>query len=146
VIARKAAGRTSLDRVRLTFALVAAAGLLLSVLTVLLVLFTPGPGDRPLIALAYALMIGVPIGVGLWTWRTRPGNRFGRLLVAAGFLWFITALAASSNELVYSIGRVGAWLVQPLLFVVMLAFPSGRLTTRLDRGLVLAGWLLIAVF
>jgi len=109
------------------------------------VLFTPGPGDRPLIALAYALMIGVPVGVGLWAWRTRPDNRFGRLLVAAGFLWFIPTLAASSNEVVYSAGWVGAWLVQPLLFVVMLAFPTGRLTTRLDRGLVLAGWALIAI-
>ena len=66
--------------------------------------------------------------------------------MAAGFLWFITTLAASSNELVYSLGWVGAWLVQPLLFVVMLAFPTGRLTTRLDRGLVLAGWALIAIF
>ena len=113
--------------------------------TAAIVLSTPGPGNRPFVALAYGLMIGVPIAVGLWTWRTRPGNRFGRLLVAAGFLWFVTTLAASSNEVVYSVGRVGAWLVQPLLFVVMLAFPTGTLRTRLDRALVLAGWALIAV-
>jgi signal transduction histidine kinase len=135
---REATGGKQADPSRLTLALVAAAGVALCVVSVAVVLSTPGPGDRPLIALGYALVIAVPVAVGLWTWYARSENRFGRLLVAAGFLWFLPTLASSGNELVYSIGRIGGWLVEPVVMAVILAFPSGRLTTRLERALVAA--------
>jgi hypothetical protein len=89
-------------------------------------------------------MIGVPVGVGLWA-----GGR-NRQPLRSGSSW-PPGFSGSSRpwrieaRVVYSLGWVGAWLVQPVLFVVVLAFPTGRLTTRLDRGLVLAGWALIAV-
>jgi signal transduction histidine kinase len=139
------AGRDSLDLSSLTFALAAAAGAGLCALSAVLVLSTAGPGDRPLIALGYLVVIGVPIGVGLWAWSAKPESRFGALLVAAGFLWFLPTLAASSSEVVYSIGRVGTWLVQPVLVVVMLAFPSGRLKTGIERALVWVTVLVVAV-
>ena len=76
-----------------------------------------------------AAIIAVPIGVGLYVWYRDPWRRFGKLLVAAGFAWSLTTLAQSSNEVLYSAGRVFGWLVEPLLIYLVLAFPSGRLTT-----------------
>ena len=134
-----------MDSSRLTVALAAVAGAVLCAVSATLVFATSGPGDRDLIALGYILVIGVPIGVGLWAWSKTPHRRFGGLLATAGFLWFIPTLAASSNDVVFSIGWLGVWLIQPVLVFLMLSFPSGRLTGRVERGLVLAIAVTIAV-
>ncbi len=84
-----------------------------------------------------ALTVGVPIAVGAYARRHPPFERFGTLLVATGFGWFLTTLSGSSDELLYSIGRVSGWLAEVALVWVVLAFPSGRLA-RPDRILVVA--------
>jgi signal transduction histidine kinase len=91
-----------------------------------------------------AVIIAVPITAGLFVWYRDPWRRFGKLLVAAGFAWSLTTLAQSSNDVLYSSGRVFGWLVEPLLIYLVLAFPSGRLSTRADRRLVGACVLLVA--
>lgn len=121
------------DRSRLLFWLVGTAGAAVSALAMTIVLTSSGPGDRPLIALAQALVVALPVGVGLWAWRRQTHERFGRLLVAAGFLWALSTLAQSNSEVVYSIGRVGGWLVEPVLIWALLSYPSGRLSERLER-------------
>ncbi len=68
-----------------------------------------------------AVIIAVPIGVGLFVWYRDPWRRFGKLLVAAGFAFSLTTLAQSSNEVLYSAGRVSGWLVEPLLIYLVLA-------------------------
>ena len=94
------------------------------------------PTNPTAAAIARALMVAVPIAVGLYAWHTRPDERFGPILVAAGFGWFLTTLAESSDSLVYSIGRVAGWIVEIGLVWLILSFPSGRLTHRFDRMLV----------
>jgi signal transduction histidine kinase len=84
-----------------------------------------------------ALTVGAPIAVGLYARRHPPFERFGTLLVAIGFGWFLTTLSGSSNELLYSIGRVSGWLAEGALVYVVLAFPTGRLA-GVDRILVVA--------
>jgi signal transduction histidine kinase len=91
-----------------------------------------------LVALARALMVGAPIGIGLYSWHRRPEERFGPLLVLAGVAWFVTTLAESSDELPYTLGRLAGWLVEVLLVYLLLSFPTGRLPTRTDRVLVVA--------
>jgi signal transduction histidine kinase len=123
---------------------VAATGLVLcavSVAVTLSGLTTTNPGFA---AAGRALMVGVPIAVGLYTWHRRPDERFGPLLVALGFGWFLTTLAESESGLLYSLGRVAGWMVEVGLVYLILAFPSGRLTQRVDRGLVWAAALLLA--
>ena len=93
-----------------------------------------------------AAMIAAPIAVGLFVWYRDPWRRFGKLLVAAGFALSLTTLAQSSSDLVYSAGRVFGWLAEPLLIYLVLAFPSGRLTTRPARFLIAASVLLVAAF
>ncbi len=94
-----------------------------------------GPDDAALVALARAAIVGVPMAVGLYTWQTRPNERFGLLLAAAGAGLFVTTLAETSDSLLYSIGRASGWLVELLVVYLILAFPSGRLSTRTDRAL-----------
>jgi len=86
-----------------------------------------------------------PIAVGLYAWHRRPSEHFGRLLVGAGFACFLTTLAESNDELLYSIGRVSGWVVDAGLIWLILAFPSGRLSTRVDRWLVWATFALVVV-
>ena len=97
-----------------------------------------------LVALGRALLVAAPIAAGAYAWYRRPGERFGLLLIAAGFAAFLTTPAESSNEILYSIGRIAAWGIEPCLIYLILAFPSGRLETRMDRTLVAAGALLVA--
>jgi signal transduction histidine kinase len=92
-----------------------------------------------------AAIVAAPIFAGLYVWSRDPWTRFAKLLVAFGFALSLTTLAGSSNEIVYSAGRVFGWLVEPLLIFLVLAFPSGRLTSRVGWYLVAASALLVAL-
>jgi signal transduction histidine kinase len=92
-----------------------------------------------------AVIVATPIAVGLYAWRDGTHARFGRLLVLVGAAWFLAALSSSSNELLYSIGRVAGWTVEAGLIYLILAFPSGRLTNRIDRQLAGAAVAVVAI-
>src|SRR4051794_5614065 len=81
------------------------------------------------------LVVGVPIGAGLYALRVPRNARFGFALIAAGFAWSLTALGEASESLPYSIGRVSGWLVFPSLIYLMLSFPEGNVAGGLDRVL-----------
>ena len=81
-------------------------GLALSGLAFAIVLTSDQPGDRLLIAFGRVLVIAVPIAVGIWLWSQAQYERFGLLLVATGYVWFVAALAESSNSVLYSVGRI----------------------------------------
>jgi signal transduction histidine kinase len=85
-----------------------------------------------------ALIVGVPIAVGLYALRT-PGNAsFGLALLAIGFAWSLTALTESPLSVPYTIGRLSTWLVFPCVVYLLLAFPDGRIDRGLDRWLLAA--------
>ncbi len=76
------------------------------------------------------------IGAGLIAWWRRPDSRFGPLMVAAGFVNFLATLDWASAAVPYTIG-VALDLLAPVLFLhVFLAYPSGRLSGRLERVVV----------
>jgi signal transduction histidine kinase len=105
-------------------------------------------GDMPHdvgLAERQALIVATPIAVGLYAWREGTHARFGRLLVLAGGAWFLAALSSSSNDVVYSVGRVAGWTVEAGLIYLILAFPSGRLTTPIDRWLAGAAMAVVAI-
>jgi signal transduction histidine kinase len=85
------------------------------------------------------------IGSGLAAWARRPSNRTGPLLVLVG-LAFLTGLLSSVQQ--PALHALGAW-VRPLHLAVfahlLLAFPSGRLESRLAAGLVAAIYLDLGV-
>jgi signal transduction histidine kinase len=85
------------------------------------------------------------IVAGLLVWSQRPRNRIGLLLVLAGFLWAIPGIRGYGNPLAAAIGDSldGA---QDLVFAhLLLAYPTGRLASPWLRGLVVAGYGLVAV-
>ena len=48
-------------------------------------------------------MVGVPIAVGIFAWTQSASARFGRNLTLTGFVYFLSTLSASDDEIVYSI-------------------------------------------
>ena len=105
-------------------------------------------GDMPhAVSLAerQAIIVATPIAVGLYAWREGTHARFGRLLVLAGVAWFFAALSSSSDGVIYSIGRMAGWTVEAGLIYLMLSFPSGRLTSPVDRWLAAGAAALVLV-
>ena len=90
------------------------------------------------VATARALIVGVPLGVGLYAWYAREEERFGVLLILAAGGWFVTTLAEAPGELPYTLGRAAGWLMELALVYLILAYPSGRLSGRTDRLIVTA--------
>ncbi len=107
---------------------------------------TGAPSHPGLVALGRALIVGVPIAVGLYAWHRQPAERFGLVLVAAGGVWFMTTLAESHDEAAYTAGRVAGWLMEALLVYVILCFPTGRLPGRADRAITGAMAGVVALF
>jgi signal transduction histidine kinase len=137
--------RTTLADSRLT-GCIAVIGVALAALAAVITAANVEGDATALAAVGRASMVALPIGVGLYALHRRPGDRFGLLLTIAGFAWFLTTLAESGNEVVYSIGRVSGWLVEPGLIYLILVFPFGRLASRVDRALVWTAVALVAAF
>jgi signal transduction histidine kinase len=80
------------------------------------------------------------IVAGLIAWWRRPDSRFGPLMVAAGFVNFLATLDWAAADVPYTIGAAFD-LVAPVLFLhVFLAYPSGRLSGRLERAIVVGAY------
>ena len=85
-----------------------------------------------------ALIVGVPIAVGLYALRAPVNASFGAALLVIGFAWSLTALTESSLSVPYTIGRLATWLPFPCVVYLLLAFPDGRIDKGLDRALLVA--------
>jgi signal transduction histidine kinase len=108
--------------------------------------FTGAASEPALVALARAMMVGLPIAVGVYAHYRQPDERFGLVLVAAGGAWFVTTLAESQSEAVYTVGRTAGWLTEALIVYLFLCFPTGRLPERADRMIAAAMAAVVAVF
>jgi PAS domain S-box-containing protein len=77
-------------------------------------------------------------------WR-RPANRTGMLLAGTGYLWLLGALTTANDRWVFTLG----FLVSNVAFAgfahLILAFPSGRLESTLQRTLVVLTWAVLVV-
>ena len=94
---------------------------------------------------ARAVAVGLPVAVGLLAWRRPPFERFGRLLVVTGAAVLAVTLSLSNDAVLYSTGRVVHWVVEAGLVYLILAFPTGGLAQRVDRGLAAAAVALVAL-
>jgi signal transduction histidine kinase len=82
------------------------------------------------------------IGTGLWAWRREPENKTGRLLVALGFAWLLSTLESANAPLPYTIGLTLGGLWGSFFLHLGMTFPSGEIDTRLDRAIVIAGYII----
>ncbi|MGZ4352255.1 MAG: sensor histidine kinase [Gaiellaceae bacterium] len=86
---------------------------------------------------AIALLVGWSyVGCGLFAWRQRPANPLGPVMLATGFAWFATFLGAWQQALPFTVGYVFQNLYLVGFVFLILTFPSGQLTGRLDRVLL----------
>ena len=128
---------------------VAAAGLLAGVGAAWIV-SKAGPG-RPMVpvvplAVPVALLVGWSfIASGLLSWRPRPGNLLGPVLVFTGFAWFASMLPDSHDPVLFTIGAAVAPLYYVGIVYLVVSFPSGQLNGRVDLALVVGTFVLTTV-
>ncbi len=88
----------------------------------------------------------VYVGTGVMVWQLPGGRgRTGLLLAVVGDVWLVYGLKRSNSDLVYSLAVSTENLWLPVVVQVVLGYPSGRLRTRLDRGLVAWTYIVAAV-
>lgn len=79
-------------------------------------------------------------GVGVYTWRYRDETRIGALMVLLAGGWFLFTLGAADSRLLYTASLIVGGLWGGVFLHLGLAFPTGYLTTTLDRALAIAGY------
>jgi PAS domain S-box-containing protein len=88
------------------------------------------------INVALALPAGLVFGfAGLVALARRPENRTGIYLAAVGFLWPLNVLADAGTDWVFTVGYSAGELAWVPFTALLLAYPTGRFATRLDRAL-----------
>jgi PAS domain S-box-containing protein len=110
------------------------------------IIATSGQEESPWATIGLAVTAGVAFVVsGLIALMRRPENRTGVYLAATGYVWFLAALSDSDNEWMFTVGWVVGNLVWVPFTALVLAYPTGRLQTTLERRLPLAVAVLLTV-
>ena len=118
----------------------AVVGVAVALLALMADLHHPGGESAAAIALHVAGgLTYVLVGGAAW-WR-RPHNRTGQLMVAVGLAWFVQDLTHVTAPLPFALGDFFFVAYFGFLGHLVVAFPSGRLETRVDRVVVTAGYL-----
>jgi PAS domain S-box-containing protein len=127
--------------------LVASGAIAVAAAAVALVAMLGSRYERPsAVEIAVDLVVAVAFAAtGLIAWSRRPENNTGRLLLIVSFTWSLGLLGTANDAVVSTIGLEGQSLVLAAFVHLVLAYPNGRLATRLERGIVLCGYAL-AVF
>jgi signal transduction histidine kinase len=103
--------------------------------------------DRPQIpSVDLVLLVGWSfVGSGLLSWRARPSNRIGPIMIGTGFLWFVSVLQDAHTAVPFTIGYTLQVGYLAGFVYLILAFPSGRLRGRVDRAVLLASFALVTL-
>jgi signal transduction histidine kinase len=108
--------------------------------------FTSDHLELPGLHLAGCLFVAWSfVGVGLYAWWRRPENRFGVIMIAAGFAWLVSALAVSDVPVLFSLGVSLSVLYIATIVHLLLAFPTGRLEDKSDRELAIGAYVVTTV-
>jgi PAS domain S-box-containing protein len=81
---------------------------------------------------------------GLVALAQRPENRTGIYLAATGYMWAFGVLTLMTNEWLFAIGFVLGDLVWIPFTALVLAYPTGRFASRLERTIPIAAGVLVA--
>jgi signal transduction histidine kinase len=126
--------------------LVAPAAVVIGAAASALMYFSEHQDVPRLQAVLTALIGGSFITAGLIARTRRPLNRTGLLMIAVGFTWFVcSGLMASNESLLWTIGVSLSAVPAGFLVHLLIAYPSGRLQSRWELGLVVTGYVLVTV-
>jgi signal transduction histidine kinase len=95
-------------------------------------------------ALVGWIVLGYVISGAIAWWR-RPDSRFGPLMVAGGFTFFLSVLSWSNASVPYTVGIFFDLVPAAIYIHVFLAFPTGRLERGTERWLVRAAYFVALV-
>jgi signal transduction histidine kinase len=85
------------------------------------------------------------IACGLVAWSRRPESRSGALLAATGFCWFFGNFATTGFGPVEWLGAHAVYVYRGPLVHLLVTYPSGRLSSRLDWVSVAVGYVAAVV-
>jgi signal transduction histidine kinase len=88
---------------------------------------------------------GLYLAAGVAATLREPDNRVGALMVLVGIGWFAEDLQISTDPVVHTVGLLVRSLSTGFLVHLLMAFPTGRARARLDRDLVVIGYLCVLV-
>jgi signal transduction histidine kinase len=100
----------------------------------------------PAEAAAHIAVAWIFLVAGLIAWTRRPQNRIGPLLTAAGFALLVRRLQYSESSAVFTAAYSLGELSNVFIAHAVLAYPSGRLQSKLEGILVRAGYILALAF
>jgi signal transduction histidine kinase len=80
------------------------------------------------------------VGCGLAAWTLRPRSRCGALMAAAGFAWFVPNFSGSSIGAIGWLSAHSFYLYRGPLVQLVLTYPRGRSSSRVERAAVIGGW------
>ena len=83
--------------------------------------------------------------VGALAWVRRPSNGMGALFCAGAVVWLVSGLVNTDYPAFIAAGQLLATVPVAIVLHALLAFPSGRLTTRPARTLTALGYLVTTV-
>jgi signal transduction histidine kinase len=97
-------------------------------------------------AVAQVVVSWTFIAAGLFACWRRPESRVGVLIAAAGFALLARRFQYAESSAVFTTGFALGELWNVLIAHAVLAYPSGRLETRVDRLVVALGYAVVVVF
>jgi hypothetical protein len=98
--------------------------------------------SNPPVQAAVLTVIGVIFGVsGVIARLVRPENGTGQLLLLVSFLWFVNAFWESNSRWVLGLASIFGTLFLAGFVHLMLAYPEGRLGSRLERRMIAGLWI-----
>jgi signal transduction histidine kinase len=118
------------------------AGAAAAVLASVAVRYSSVPAP-PLIATITAAIVGLMFLVaGIAAWQRWPSSRIGLLFTIAGYAWLLPSVGFLPGALAFTIGNLTTSIYGASLAHLALAWPTGRLRSRFERGVVIAeyGW------
>ena len=103
--------------------------------------YTANSRSMAIVAVAWAFLFS-----GLIAWSRRPRNRMGPLMVATGFAFLLRQLRYSHDGALFTVFFLLGELAYALIAHVTLAYPSGRITDRIERAFVKTAYGVAIVF
>ncbi len=119
-----------------------AVGAIAVVTTQIAVVYAQRPFP-PVIVTVISAGIGASfLLAGLAAWRRWPASRLGLLFTVTGYTWILPSMAHLPYALPFTVGNLISNVYAAALAHLALAWPTGRLRSRFECGLVIAvyGW------
>jgi signal transduction histidine kinase len=130
---------------RRALGLVAIEGIVVGLVALAIILSSDHVESRGIQA-GLGLFVGWSwIGVGLFAWWRRPENRFGALMTAVGFAFFLEALTAADADWLFTIGVLISSVYVGVFIHMLLSYPDGRIASPRTRLVVYATYALCVI-